>query len=317
VEPANFFASSRLLIVAGKGGVGKTAVSVALARAASSIGLDTLLIEVEGKSSSTWALGGQPLDYADRVIVPADAAKGRGTIRGRVVTPDEALIDYLEDHGMRRIARRLASTGTLEIVAAATPGIKDILVLGKVKQLETAGTADLIILDAPASGHAISFLRAARQLLDTARSGPIHTQAREVQELLSDPTRCQVLLVTLPEETPVNELVETAYSLEDQVGVRLGPLVVNGLYPVLEGLDGPPADAAGPAAQALAAAAALRSRRQHLQAEQVERLSRLLPLEQLRLPHLFVPSIGPDGSTVLADALLAAVRALPDRVLHD
>ena len=69
------------------------------------------------------------------------------------------------------------------------------------------------------------------------RVGPINTQAVDVLELLTDPERCQVVLVTLPEETPVNELVETAFNLEDQVGVGLGPVVVNGLYPDRPGLD--------------------------------------------------------------------------------
>ena len=130
---------------------------------------------------------------------------------------------------MSRISKRLASTGALDVVATAAPGIKDILILGKVKQLERAKAADLIVLDAPAAGHAITFLLAARALLDAVRVGPINTQAREVLDLLTDAERCQVMLVTLPEETPVNELIDTAYHLEDRVGVSLGPVVVNGL----------------------------------------------------------------------------------------
>ncbi|MEZ5237723.1 MAG: hypothetical protein R2716_01790 [Microthrixaceae bacterium] len=116
--------------------------------------------------------------------------------------------------------------------------------LGKVKQLERTVDQDVILLDAPAAGHAISFLRSARGLADAVRSGPINAQATEVLDLLSDPRRCRVVLVTLPEETPVNELVETAFSLEEDVGVALGPVVVNGVYPRLEGLGTPAADAA-------------------------------------------------------------------------
>ena len=159
---------------------------------------------------------------------------------------------------MSRVAKRLVSSGAIDTLATAAPGIKDILVLGKVKQLERDEAADLIVLDAPAAGHAITFLRSARGLLDAVRVGPIHTQAAEVMELLTDPERCQVVLVTLPEETPVNELVETAYSLEDQVGVALGPVVVNGLYPDRPGLDVDPEAAA---AEAGVDAAARRGRR--------------------------------------------------------
>ena len=131
-------------------------------------------------------------------------------------------------------------------------------------------------------------------------------------ELLTDPARCQVVLVTLPEETPVNELVETAYSLEDQVGVALGPVVVNGLYPDRPGLEVAPAAAATEAgvelrpgeAEALAAAADFRSHRVGLQTEQVARLAGQLPLPQLRLPFLFGAELGPAELDLLAARLV-------------
>ena len=105
--------------------------------------------------------------------------------------------------------------------------MKDILVLGKVKSLDESRAADLIIVDAPAAGHAISFLLSPRGLLDAVRVGPISKQASDVVALLSDPARCQVMLVTLPEETPVSEAIETAFAIEDRAGVALGPVVVN------------------------------------------------------------------------------------------
>jgi anion-transporting ArsA/GET3 family ATPase len=204
------------------------------------------------------------------------------------------------------------------VVATAAPGIKDILVLGKVKQLERAEVADLIVLDAPAAGHAVRFLMSAQALMDTVNVGPIRAQAQEVLDLLVDPARCQVVLVTLPEETPVNEVVETAYALEDRVGTNLGPVVVNGLYPVLEGLDADPAAAAAALdvglrpgeAKALRAAAAFRARRQALQAEQVARLADALPLPHLHLPALFDVAMGPAQVDHLADALAASIEAL-------
>ena len=101
---------------------------------------------------------------------------------------------------MRRISRRLVRSGALEVVSSAVPGMKDILVLGKVKSLEVEGRSDLILIDAPAAGHAISFLMSPRGLGDAVRVGPISKQSTEVIEMLSDPARCQVLLVTTPEE---------------------------------------------------------------------------------------------------------------------
>ncbi len=230
MDPLAFFATSRLVIVAGKGGVGKTTVTAALAAAAAKSGLRVLIVEVEGKGGLGRLFGVGPLRYDELVLLEAEA-NGPGRVVARTITPNDALLEYLEDHGMRRLSNRLVRGGALDVVATAAPGIEDILVLGKVKQLERSGSVDLILLDAPAAGHAITFLESARGLLDAVTVGPINTQARDVMELLTDPERCSVLLVTLPEETPVNELVDTAYSLEDRVGVSLGPVVVNGLYP--------------------------------------------------------------------------------------
>jgi len=306
--------------VAGKGGVGKTTVSAALARAAALSGLSALIVEVEGKSGLATLFGQPPFDYTEVVLSPGGGRDGAADVSARTLTPDDALIEYLQDHGMSRISRRLASTGAVDMVATAAPGIKDILILGKVKQLEQRRRADLIVLDAPAAGHAISFLRSARGLLDAVKVGPINTQARDVLELLTDPARCQVVLVTLPEETPVNELVETAYSLEDEVGVSLGPVVVNGRYPELAGLDRDPVDAAAEAgvslqpgeAESLAGAAAFRRRRMDLQASQVARLAERLPLPQLSLPYLFDADLGPAQVDRLAATLLAGIADLED-----
>ncbi len=221
---------------------------------------------------------------------------------------------------MRRISKRLLSSGIIDIVAGAIPGIRDILVLGKVKQIERSGLADLVLVDAPATGHTMTFLSSAGGLLDAARGGPIRSQAAEVVELLSDPARCQVALVTLPEEMPVNEVIEAAYQLEDKVGIALGPVIVNGCYPAVAGLDTPAALAASDAGvelepdlvAALDEAREFRRTRQELQGEQLGRLSRELPLPQLQVPFLFTASIGPEELDVLSGALAAGVAALHD-----
>jgi anion-transporting ArsA/GET3 family ATPase len=291
--------------------VGKTTVAAATAVAAARSGLRVGLVELEGKSGLADLFGREPLGYDE---VPL--AEG---VAGRTITPDEALLEYLRDHGLSRISKRLVSSGALELVATAVPGIRDILVLGRVKALERAGTFDLLVLDAPAAGHAITFLLSARGLVDAVSVGPINAQARDVLEMLTDDERCQVVLVTLPEETPVNELVDTAYHLEDRVGVALGPVVVNSLVPAIAGTDADPeaaAEAAGVAlrpgeAAALRAAADFRHQRMALQAEQVDRLAEALPLPQLHLPQLPVTDLGPGELDQLAVALLAAIEGLP------
>jgi anion-transporting ArsA/GET3 family ATPase len=292
-------------VVAGKGGVGKTTVTAALARMAAGLGLSVLIVEVEGKTGLAAAFGAEDLEYDERELAPG--------IRARSLTPDVALVEYLEEHGLRRISKRLVRGGLVEIVSTAAPGIKDILVLGKVKQLERAGVADLILLDAPAAGHAVTFLTSPKGLGEIVRSGPIRDQAGDVMAMLTDPSRCRVLLVTLPEETPVNEAVETAFALEDRVGVDLGPIVVNGLYPVLDGLDAPASSLPADEAASVAAAAEFRARRQELQQLQVARLAGALPLPQLHLPSLFTVDLVPADIDVLAAALAAAIERLPVR----
>ena len=227
-----FCRQSNVVVVAGKGGVGKTTVTAALARMGADIGLEVLVVELDDSGGLPVLFGRDAaFDYEEAVLYEA---------------PDRRSRAGPCDHARRRAPRvsggpRPASsreaprlTGVLDVVATAIPGIREILVLGKVKQIERSGTSDLIVLDAPAAGHAVTFLTSALGLMDAARGGPLRAQAQEVVEMLRDPARCQVMLVSLPEETPVNELVETAYRFEDLVGVALAPVVVNACYPVLD-----------------------------------------------------------------------------------
>ncbi|MTA74966.1 MAG: ATPase, partial [Actinobacteria bacterium] len=171
MDPKQFLTTSGVIIVAGKGGVGKTAVSAALAMASSSVGLRTLIVEVEGKSGLASLFNSAQFSYSEIQLV--EPSLGVGGVRARTVLPEDALLDYLKDHGLKRISGRLVSTGALDVVATAVPGISDILVLGKIKQLERSREFDLIIVDAPAAGHAITFLRSASGLEDAVKVGPI------------------------------------------------------------------------------------------------------------------------------------------------
>jgi anion-transporting ArsA/GET3 family ATPase len=321
---------SRVWVVAGKGGVGKTTITSALATSAASAGLSVLVVELEGKHGlgATFGRAG-PVDYEPVALTGPPIEEGTrgggpapGSVWARRLTPDDALLEYLADHGLHRVSKRLVSSGVLDVVATAIPGIRDVLVLGKVKQIERAGLADMVILDAPATGHAMTFLTSASGLLDAARGGPIRTQAADVVELLQDPARCRVLPVTLPEEMPVSETVEAAFQLEDRVGIHLGPVVVNCYESGDEALGESVDDAAresgsavsDQARAALEAARLFRLHRIHLVEEQVGRLAQDLPLPQLRVPRLFTPSIGPAERSHLAAALASEIAGLPDAV---
>ncbi len=334
MDVRSFCTQSRVLIVAGKGGVGKTTMVATMARMAAGAGLSALVVELEGRPGVPDAFGhAGELEYDEAVLEAAGArgieagvgddgaAVASGTVRARRITPDEALAEYLAEHGLKRVSKRLASSGLMDVVAGAIPGLRDILVLGKIKQLERDGVADVILVDAPATGHAMTFLTSASGLLDAARGGPVRAQAADVVELLTDPDRCQVVLVTLPEEMPVNEAIEAAYRIEDEVGVALGPVIVNGCYDDIAGLDVPAGMAAAevaatgrslsPAAvDALDRARSFRQTRQALQAEQIDRLGRELPLPVLLVPFAFTDRIGPDELGMLSTSLAVAVDGL-------
>ncbi len=288
--PLQSLTAARVVVVAGKGGVGKTTVTAVIARAASDAGRRVLVVELDGKPALA--------DLLPDVEVLAISA------------PD-ALDEYLRDHGFARIAKRLNRTGVIDVVGTAAPGIDDIVVLGKIKQLERSGEYDLIVVDGPAAGHAITFLTSAAGLADAVSAGPVRAQADEVLELLHDPERCQVVLVTLPETTPVNEVVETAFALEDDVGVQLGPVVVNSVdvgdpLPddatvrlVVADLDLDPSTA-----QSLVDAAAFRRSRRAMEAGEIARLAAELPLPKVTLPACLAAGLTSSDIQRLADTLV-------------
>lgn len=314
MDLVRFCTTSNVVVVAGKGGVGKTTVVATLATVAARASMSVLVVEVEGKSGLARAFGAPPLGYEEVAVAPG--------VTARTITPDAALLEYLGDRSLRRISKRLVRSGALEVVATAVPGMREILVLGKVKQLEQEQRFDLIVVDAPAAGHAVGLLVSPRGLVDAVSMGPIRTQAEAVTELLEDPTRCQVMMVTIPEETPVNELVETAFAVEDKGGVTLGPVVVNGC------LDRPAfgrdlgteplralASRAGVSlpvddAEALGRAGTFTLERYELQREQIGRLHDRLPLPQIELPHLVVDTIDPVALDSLVESFVAAVTSL-------
>ena len=275
---------TRLVIVAGKGGVGKTTVSAVLARAAADTGRRVLVVELDGKP----ALGG---------LVPG--------IEVRPISAAAALEEYLHEHGFRMIARRLASTGVIDVVGTAAPGIHDLVVLGKLKQLERSGEWDLIVVDGPAAGHAVTFLTSAAGLRDAVRSGPVRSQADEVVEMLGDQERCQVVLVTVPETTPVNELLETIDVLRDRVGVRLGSVIVNQVDdgPRLPDPDGVSFGRTRTHVDDARAAAAFRRTRRGAQAEELSRLGELA-CERIDLPAIPSADLAPSDIDRLAAGVL-------------
>lgn len=298
--------SSRVAIVSGKGGVGKTTVAAALAWASAEAKRQTLLLEIEGRNAIAPLFGVPSLGYAETTLAP--------NLRGEAVVPDEALVEYLYlFYGIKRIGKVLANTRAIDFATNVAPGLRDILYIGKVKEAERrrakeAYAFDLIVLDAPPTGRLPRFLDAPRAVADLVRGGPIRTQAQGVLDMITDPARMQVVLVTLPEDMPATETIEASHTLAS-MGVALGPVVVNRVAaePFTreeeKALVGNALETVGAAAERrglalpvasierLATVAGASARRTRKQRAVLQRLRRELVQPIVPLPTLFSPSI--------------------------
>jgi anion-transporting ArsA/GET3 family ATPase len=218
----------KLLIITGKGGVGKTTMAATIGLLAAEAGRRTIIVEV-----------GEQSRMAELFDVPTPAA-GDETKLGRnlssiSIDPDRALLEWLQALGGRVSGRLLASSGTFQYFAAAAPGAKELVSMVKIWQLTRAGRGrprhDLVIVDGPATGHALGMLGSPQTFGAIARVGPIAGQTRHVEELLKDPTRTAYVAVALATEMAVTEALELQEGLERQLGRELAAVIVNGLLP--------------------------------------------------------------------------------------
>ncbi|MEA2516651.1 MAG: hypothetical protein QOG16_489 [Actinomycetota bacterium] len=223
------FLAPRVLIVSGKGGVGKTTVAAALALVAARQGHTVCLAEVDRKGSLPKLFAAPGLGYQPKEMSPG--------VWGMNIVPEDALAEYLEvQYHMKRISKVFSSTHFVDYITTAAPGLKDILVLGKIWYLEQGRELgggphfDTIVVDAPAAGHMLTFLSAPMGLSDALRVGPVRRQSDWLLDMLRDPARTRVHLVTLPEEMPVSETLETAGALRERVGISAGAVFANAVY---------------------------------------------------------------------------------------
>ncbi len=196
----------RLLMVTGKGGTGKTTVTATLGLAAAARGKRTLLVEVGGARGLARLLDLPPLDYRKRRV-----AEGLHLLS---IDAHAALEDYVVlQLKMRALYRLVFRNRVVGPFMDAVPGLPDLIQLGKIWDLaqerEGDGPAwDLLILDAPATGHGLTMLSAPQRMMDVTSSGPFHANAKRVRDLVSDPEQAAVVLTTLPEQLPVNETLQ-------------------------------------------------------------------------------------------------------------
>ena len=279
----------RLVLVTGKGGVGKTTVAAALGLIAARRGKRVVLCEVAEQTRLSGMLERRPPEGLDLVSVD----------------PERAKQDWLRYQlKSRTLAGVLSGSGLFQYLTAAAPGLTELVTMGQVwdlAQLEprTGGPAyDLAIVDAPATGHGLAMLRAPSTYANIARVGPVGRHAERIDSFIRDAAQTGVLTVALPEEMPVNETVELERALRRELDIAVDTIVVNALHPSrwrseevrrLEGTDG-----GAKLARAAIEAALSEHRRARGEHAQVRRLRRAASAPVVTLPRLFEPELGRD-----------------------
>ncbi len=336
----------RLHVVTGKGGTGKTTVAAALALALARDGGRVLLAEVEGRQGLAQVFGRAPLPYEATEL----ARSGRGSVHGLAVEAKAALLEYLDVfYRLGRAGRTLERLGAIDFATTIAPGLRDVLLTGKVydalrqradgRRGDGPPAWDAVVLDAPPTGRIARFLNVNDALAGLARMGPIHGQAESIMEMLTSATTA-VHVVTLLEDMPVQETCDAVAELA-RLRLPLGAVLVNQVRPALL-TEADLADAAGSGLTAadvgpdlLAAleaagvaihgtgyemiAALLDEAAQHARRVSGEReqAERLLDLEMpiVDLPQLPGVAEGMDVTALhaLADVLVAVSRPAPSQ----
>ncbi|WFE37264.1 ArsA-related P-loop ATPase [Micromonospora sp. WMMD998] len=222
----------RLHVVTGKGGTGKTSVAAALALGLAGGGRRTLLVEVEGRQGIAQLFDTDPLPYEERHLTDAS---GGGEVRALAVDAEEALLEYLDMfYKLGAAGRALRKLGAIDFATTIAPGLRDVLLTGKVKEATTRTSGsrrayDAVVLDAPPTGRIGRFLNVTAETARLAKVGPIKTQSEGVSALLRSPMT-SVHVVTLLEEMPVQETLDAVADLT-QLGFPVGRVIVNAVRP--------------------------------------------------------------------------------------
>jgi anion-transporting ArsA/GET3 family ATPase len=284
-------------VVTGKGGVGKSTVAAAVGLVAAGRGLRTIVAEVARRDDVSQALGGEGMHEEE--LAPG--------LHHLSIDPEHAMELYLADQLPAALADLLGSSRAFSYLAAATPGMRELLTVGKVWELaqddrRTPGAQpyDLVVLDAPATGHGVAVLSAPRTFAEAARVGRIARQGRTIDAMVSDPERTGVVAVARPEEMPVNETLALQDALRDDIGLEVDLIVCNGMLAQRFDAADPRALAAAPDGPEVRAARHSHARAR-AQRGQLQRLRRGARAPVATLPFAFED--GPERVAHLARAL--------------
>ena len=286
----------KLVFVTGKGGVGKSTVALSLGLAGAARGKRTIVCEIASQENVSRVFRRAQVGFNEVELTPG--------LWGISIDPDESMREYLLLQLKVKAMRDLLMRSKLFLyLAQAAPGLKELVTIGKIWELTLPDRKvkgmepyDLVVVDAPATGHGIGFLQTPRTFAEIARVGPIHNQAATLDAQITNHEQTGVAIVSLPEEMPVNESASLEQQLIDDVGVAVDRIYMNALYPTLfseaeadtlAGLR----DSAEGADKAAIAAALSEHRRATVQHAQLERLTEMTRTPITELPFIFKPQL--------------------------
>lgn len=302
------FLDKRLIFVTGKGGVGKSTVATALGIRASLEGKRTIICEVAASENTSRLFRQEEVGYREVELT--------NDLWAISIDPDDSMREYvllqLKVKAMRDL---LFKSKMFTYLAEATPGLNELVTIGKIWELTQLDRKvrhgrkyDLVIVDAPATGHGIGFLKTPRTFANIARVGPMHSQAVELDEMITDHEQTGAVVVSLPEEMPVNETATLEEELRESVGVSVDRIVMNAVYPhrfdpadlgPIESLE----TSGRPELHAAGRAAMSEFRRTEAQQEQVGRLKAMISTPMTTLPFVFEPEITLASARALGEAI--------------
>ena len=292
----------------GKGGVGKTTVAVALGLRAAAEGKRAIVCEVAAQENAS-----RIFEHAEVGFHEVEMEENLWSIS---IDPDESMREYvLLQLKVRAMRDLLFRSRVFTYLAAATPGLKELVTIGKIweltqldRKVKKGRKYDLVIVDAPATGHGIGFLQTPRTFAAIARVGPIHSQAQQLNRLITDQDHTGTAIVALPEEMPVNESAALEHDLRSEVGVAVDRVYLNGLYPErfskeeAERLAALVEETEG-VERAAGRAALSEHRRARSQRAQLARLRRRVETPVKTLPFLFEPDLDVEAARQLSRRL--------------